>query len=95
MHEMGIASSVLEAVHKELRLYPGQRATKVGLRIGEFAGVDAESLRFCFDVLVRDSTLEPLALDIETSRVEEGGRGDELDLAYLELESESVREVAV
>jgi hydrogenase nickel incorporation protein HypA/HybF len=95
MHEMGIASSVLEAVHKELRLYPGQRATKVGLRIGEFAGVDAESLRFCFDVLVRDSPLDPLALDIEMSRVEEGARGDELDLAYLELESESAQEVAV
>jgi hydrogenase nickel incorporation protein HypA/HybF len=95
MHEMGIASSVLEAVHKELRRYPGQRATKVGLRIGEFAGVDAESLRFCFDVLARDSPLDPLALDIEMSRVDEGACGDELDLSYLELESESAREVAV
>ena len=32
MHEMGIASSVLEAVHQELHRYPGQRATKVGVR---------------------------------------------------------------
>lgn len=95
MHEMGIASSVLEAVHKELRLYPGQRATKVGLRIGEFAGVDAESLRFCFDILARDSAFAPLALEIQITRVEEGGRGDELDLAYLELESESAQEVVV
>jgi hydrogenase nickel incorporation protein HypA/HybF len=95
MHEMGIANSVLDAVHKELRFYPGKRATKVGLRIGEFAGVEAESLRFCFGVLVRDSALEPLALDIEISRVEKGARGDELDLAYLELESENVQEVAV
>ena len=79
MHEMGIASSVLEAVHKELLRYPGQRATKVGLRIGEFAGVDAESLRFCFDVLVKDSAFAPLALEIEA------GRGDELDFAYLEV----------
>jgi Zn finger protein HypA/HybF involved in hydrogenase expression len=101
MHEMGIASSVLEAVHKELLRYPGQRATKVGLRIGEFAGVDAESLRFCFDVLVKDSALAPLALEIETGRVDEGARGDELDLAYLELEDaelegrERTQEVAV
>ena len=83
---MGIASSILEAVHKELRSYPGRRATRVGIRIGEFAGVDAESLRFCFDVLVKDSALSPLALEIETRRVEEGGRGDELDFAYLELD---------
>jgi hydrogenase nickel incorporation protein HypA/HybF len=89
MHEMGIASSVLEAVHKELLLYPGQRAAKVGLRIGEFAAVDAESLRFCFDVLVKDSPFAPLTLEIETSR------GAELDLAYLELESENAQEVAV
>ncbi len=85
MHEMGIASSVLEAVHKELQRYPGQRAAKVGLRIGEFAGVDAESLRFCFEVMVKDSALAPLALEIEVTRVEEGARGDELELAYLEL----------
>jgi hypothetical protein len=37
---MGIASSILEAVEKELLRYPGCRATKVGVRIGEFAGVD-------------------------------------------------------
>ena len=70
MHEMGIASSVLEAVHKELRLYPGQRAGQSRIRIGEFAGVDAESLRFCFEVLVGPE----LALEIETSAVEEPAR---------------------
>lgn len=80
MHEMGIASSVLEAVHRELHRYPGQRATKVGVRVGQFAGVDAESLRFCFDVLAKDSPLAPLEIEIETSP------GDELDMAYLELD---------
>lgn len=80
MHEMGIASSVLEAVHRELHRYPGQRATKVGVRVGQFAGVDAESLRFCFDVLAKDSPLAPLKIEIETSP------GDELDMAYLELD---------
>jgi hydrogenase nickel incorporation protein HypA/HybF len=92
MHEMGIASSVLDAVHKKLRRYPGQRATKVGLRIGEFAGVDGESLRFCFDVLVKDTDFAPLALEIEATH------GEELDFAYLELESSETKyaqEVAV
>ena len=86
MHEMGIADSVLEAVHQELHRYPGHRAVKVGLRIGEFAGVDVESLRFCFDALVKGSALEPLELEIEWCRVEDGRRGDELELAYLELD---------
>jgi hydrogenase nickel incorporation protein HypA/HybF len=80
MHEMGIAYSVLTAVDQELQRYPGRRAAKVGVRIGEFAGVDTESLRFCFDVIVKSSDLAPLELDVECRS------GDELDLAYLELE---------
>ena len=48
---MGIASSILEAAGTEARLYPGHRAAKVGVVIGEFAGVDTESLRFCFETL--------------------------------------------
>jgi len=86
MHEMGIASSVLEAVHQELNRYPHQHAAKVGLRIGEFAGVDRESLQFCFEALVKGSEFEPLELELEWCRAEDGRRGDELELAYLELE---------
>ncbi len=87
MHEMGIASSVLEAVHKELQRLSRAARVESGLRIGEFAGVDTESLRFCFEALVKGSALEPLALEIEWCRVADGRRGDELDFAYLELES--------
>jgi len=81
MHEMGIASSVLEAVHQELHRYPGRRAAKVALRVGEFAGVDRESLQFCFEALVKGSEFEPLELEIDWRP-----GGDQLDFAYLELE---------
>ncbi|MCX6623572.1 MAG: hydrogenase maturation nickel metallochaperone HypA [Acidobacteria bacterium] len=81
MHEMGIASSVIEAVKTELARYPGARATKVGLRLGEFAGVDQASLSFCFEALVRDTGLEPLALEFEFCP-----RGRELDLIFLEID---------
>ena len=86
MHEMGIANSVLEAVHQELDRYPGHRAAKVGLRVGEYAGVDRESLQFCFEALVKGTNFEPLDLDIEWCSVQDHRRGDELELAYLELE---------
>jgi len=81
MHEMGIASSVIEAVRVEITRHPGARAAKVGLRLGEWSGVDVESLRFCLEVLVKGTELEPLALDIDFRL-----RGSELDIAYLELE---------
>jgi Zn finger protein HypA/HybF involved in hydrogenase expression len=80
MHEVGIACSVLEAVRKEVAMRPGYRAVTVGLRIGELAGVDAESLRFGFGALVRDSDLEPLDLAVESALA------DELDIAWIELE---------
>jgi len=86
VHEMGIANSVLEAVHQEMHRYPGQRAAKVGLRIGEYAGIDRESLQFCFEALVKGTSFEPLELEIEWCSVQDGRRGDELELAYLELE---------
>ncbi len=113
MHELGIASSVLDAVRNEMAGRPGKRAVAVGLRIGELAGVDADSLRFGFDCLVKDSDLEPLRLDIEQvirrqrcldcssefavdrytlecpgcgSLRGECLSGEELDIAYLELE---------
>jgi hydrogenase nickel incorporation protein HypA/HybF len=81
MHEMGIASSVIEAVRGEIARHPGARASKVGLRLGEWSGVDVESLRFCLEVLVKGTELEPLALDIDFRP-----RGSELDIAYLELD---------
>ena len=68
-------------------LYPGYRATKVGVRIGEFAGVDGESLRFCFDAIVKDSPLAPLELGIEA------GGGDELDLGWVEFDDVNVTTV--
>lgn len=65
MHEMGIANSILEAVRSEVRRYPGSRPAKVGLRIGEMAAIDEESLRFCFEALASGTDLAGLELAIE------------------------------
>ena len=62
---MSIAASVLEAVRTETALHGASRAVKAGLRIGELSGVEPESLRFCLEVLVSGSDLEPLAFDLE------------------------------
>jgi hydrogenase nickel incorporation protein HypA/HybF len=113
MHELSIANSILEAVSKERERLNGARVIKVGVRIGELAGVDPDALSFGFEVLVKDTDLEPLALAIEpvprrhqcsqcrhvfaivdyrmdcpacgSTRTRCIG-GDELELAYLEVE---------
>jgi hydrogenase nickel incorporation protein HypA/HybF len=62
MHELSIAESILNAVSAEVALHPGTRATRVGVKIGSMAAVDADSLQFCFDSIVTGSDWEPLTL---------------------------------
>jgi len=64
---MGIANSILEAVQKETQRYPGTRATKVGVRIGEMTAIDADALTFCFEALRGETDLQGLQLEIELS----------------------------
>ena len=113
MHEMGIASSILQAVASEARRHPESHPVRVGVKIGELAAIDADALRFAFEVLVQGTEHEGLQLDIEmvprkhscaacghefvvrdydfecprceAISVDFAG-GDELDLAFLELE---------
>jgi len=62
---MGIANSILTGVAKELQRRPGTRAVKVGVRIGELAGLDPDALRFAFEALTLDTPFAGLALDVE------------------------------
>ena len=64
MHELSIASSILERVHQEALRWPGVRMTRVGVRIGEISGVDPDALAFGFEALVKNTAWEPLPLDI-------------------------------
>jgi hydrogenase nickel incorporation protein HypA/HybF len=63
MHELSIAESILEAVRKELTSRPGARPICVGLRIGELAAVDVDSLKFCFEAVLKGTDWESLQLD--------------------------------
>jgi hydrogenase nickel incorporation protein HypA/HybF len=114
MHELGIASAVLEAVQAEMAKHDDARPTRIGMRIGELAAVNAEALRFAFDVLTRDTPYGGMLLEIEmcplryrcgncgntfsskdfSSACPECNSldttlagGDELDLAFLEMEN--------
>jgi len=115
MHELGIATSILEAVQKEAATRPGTRFVKVVVRIGELAGVDFDSLSFGWEAITRETEWEPLKLEVEArewvNRCSECATefrvvdyqtacpkcqslatklilGDELDIAYIEVEEE-------
>jgi len=66
MHELGIASSILEAVQKESLRHVGVRISKVGVKIGELAGVDVDALQFGFECIVKETEWEGLVLEVES-----------------------------
>jgi hydrogenase nickel incorporation protein HypA/HybF len=113
VHELGIAQSIFTSVLEEAEAHGGGRVVRIGLRIGELSGVNAEALRFSFQVTVQGTALEQAELEIEhvplgfrCTRCEHEFRavdydtvcpacgspdtraiqGDELQIAYLELE---------
>lgn len=117
MHEVGIATAILEAARTEVERRAGSRLLSVGVRVGVLAGVDIAALRFAFECVVsgtenesvvfvtescprrnrcRDCGLEfaspasspfldapcPRCASQETAFVS----GDQLDLAFIEVE---------
>jgi hydrogenase nickel incorporation protein HypA/HybF len=65
VHEIGIASSILECVAAEAQRRPDTQVLVVGVRIGELSCVDKDALEFAFEVLTRETPLAHLKLEVE------------------------------
>jgi hydrogenase nickel incorporation protein HypA/HybF len=65
MHELSIASTILERAKAASDENGGARVTKIGLRIGEISGVEADALTFGIKVLSKDTPMEGMALEVE------------------------------
>lgn len=66
MHEMGIASSLLDTVKHKAAEFPQARPSRIGVRVGEWSGVDVDALRFCIESLKSSSHLDGLRVEIDT-----------------------------
>lgn len=71
VHEMSIAESVLQIIEDKAQTDGYASVKTVWLEIGQLAGVETESLRFCFDVVTRDSIASNARLEI----IEIAGQG--------------------
>ena len=66
MHEMGIAMQIVDiAVSALPEGLPDGSVGKVRLKIGKLAAVIPGSLRFCYDLIAKDTPLKGSSLDIE------------------------------
>jgi hydrogenase nickel incorporation protein HypA/HybF len=71
MHEMSIAESVLQILEEKAPVEGYSRVKVVWLEVGQLAGVEPESLRFCFDAVTRESIAGDARLEI----IETPGQG--------------------
>ena len=65
MHEMSIALSIVEAVEATARKEGAGRISGIDLVIGKLAGIEPESLRFCFSAAAKGTLAEEALLAIE------------------------------
>jgi hydrogenase nickel incorporation protein HypA/HybF len=114
MHELSIATSIVDTVLQEIQRKNLPSVQTIALRIGALSCVDPEALRFGFESIIADTPLAKTKLEIEFVLVQgkcrtcnneftvkdfvfacpfcdsgriEMTRGDELDIAYLEVSS--------
>jgi len=65
MHEVGIMASALDAIRQQAGEHGATRVSRIVLRIGALAGVDAEALRFAYEALAPGSIAADAVLEIE------------------------------
>ncbi|NTU58039.1 MAG: hydrogenase maturation nickel metallochaperone HypA [Chlorobiaceae bacterium] len=80
MHEMSIAISVIDAVTEKARQEGCSRVTGIELVVGRLAGVEVESLKFCFSAAARNTPAEGAELLIEER--EAAGRCEECGATF-------------
>ncbi|MCD4743564.1 MAG: hydrogenase maturation nickel metallochaperone HypA [Desulfobacteraceae bacterium] len=66
MHELGIAEKIVEIALASIpEGIENPKVERMNLRIGKFASVVEDSLRFCFGIVVKDTPLAETELIIE------------------------------
>lgn len=66
MHELTVATNIVNAVAEELDAAGQTRARRLVVRVGMLSGVDPEALRFCLGVAADGTELAGLEVVVET-----------------------------
>jgi hydrogenase nickel incorporation protein HypA/HybF len=65
MHELSIATSIIEIVRDEAAKAGSDKVNRVELEIGTMAGVETEALLFSWDLVIKDTIAEKAQLLID------------------------------
>ena len=69
MHELSVASAVVEKVLEFVSVHSVKKVLAVRLEIGELSHIEAEQLRFCYVAITEQTPIQDSALEIETVEV--------------------------
>ncbi len=64
MHELSIATSIIEQAEEFARKYKAEKITRIDLEVGQFTGVVIDSLKFALEFAVKDTILEKAKVEI-------------------------------
>ncbi len=71
MHEMGVAMQIIEIAQASIPAdMADARVARVNLKVGKLSAIVPDSLRFCFEVVARETSLEGAELHIEEVAVQ-------------------------
>lgn len=65
MHELSMATSIIEIIEEEVKKREAKRVTSITLQIGMFSGIVAECLDFAFPVVAKGTLAENAKLEIK------------------------------
>jgi hydrogenase nickel incorporation protein HypA/HybF len=66
MHELSIASAVVNSVLEYLDAHEVKKLLRVRLAVGELSHVEADQLRFCYMAITQETAMENSTLEIES-----------------------------
>ncbi|KKD62462.1 hydrogenase nickel incorporation protein HypA [Grimontia sp. AD028] len=64
MHELSICESIVTTLKSQAALHDFSRVKILRLEIGQFSGVEAEALRFCFPIVALGTVAEDADMEI-------------------------------
>jgi hydrogenase nickel incorporation protein HypA/HybF len=72
MHELSIASNLVDSVLEFANSPPPKKVLKVMLQIGELTCVEPDQLAFCYTAMTKETAIEDSTLEIERVPAEVG-----------------------
>ena len=65
MHELSIAQNILDIVNEQLLANNLSKAIKISIKIGKLVAVEPEALKFCFEIITRNTKAEGSSLQVD------------------------------